>query len=226
MSSVKPLKRRRYSPQKRRAMILDHAAEVVISDGISGATMDRIAKSAGVSKSLIYAYFENSTELLKELLTRELRRLRRTQAQAAATTETFADMVRAVTHQYVAYIAESGLVLQRLQSEPSLNEGRDPTDYGRKDAVRFVAKIVSANFELPMDLAVAATDISFGIPATAGHFIETHQHDPNWVEDITVHMIMGAFEGVSRAYKEGKLNRKDVGSDSTDLHRVDGVATV
>lgn len=205
MSTPKPAKRRRFSPEKRRAMILDHAAEVIASEGVSAASMDRIARQAGVSKSLIYAYFENNAELLRELLQRELRRLRRLQAQAAETTSSFPDMVRAVTHQYIAYISERGLILQRLQSEPSLAEGRDPTDYGRRDAVRYVAKVVSANFDLPMDLAIACSDISFGIPAAAGHFIESGEQDAAWVEDITVHMIIGSVKAVIDAYESGTL---------------------
>jgi len=140
------------------------------------------------------------------LLQRELRRLRRLQAEAAAEANDFPAMVRAVTHQYVGYIAERGLILQRLQAEPSLAEGRDPTDYGRRDAVRYVAKVVAGAFHLPMDLAVACTDISFGIPAAAGHFMETTDHDAQWVEDITVEMIIGAITGVAKAYADnGRL---------------------
>lgn len=206
MTATKPAKRTRLSPEKRRAMILDHAAEVVAEDGVSAATMDRIARHATVSKSLLYAYFDNVTELLRELLQRELRRLRRLQAQAAGSTDNFPEMVRAVTHEYIEYIAERGLIIQRLQSEPSLAEGRDPTDYGRRDAVRFVAKVVAANFDLPMDLAIACTDISFGIPAAAGHFMEASDNDPQWVEDITVEMIIGSIAGVTKAYDEGRLS--------------------
>lgn len=205
MTSTKPAKRTRLSPQKRRSMILDHAAEVVAEEGVSAATMDRIARQANVSKSLLYAYFDNVTELLRELLQRELRRLRRLQAEAAGSTTDFAEMVRAVTHEYVEYISERGLILQRLQSEPSLAEGRDPTDYGRRDAVRFVAKVVASNFDMPMDLAVACTDISFGIPAAAGHFMEASDNDPKWVEDITVEMIIGSIMGVTEAYRTGRL---------------------
>lgn len=205
MTSTKPAKRTRLSPQKRRSMILDHAAEVVAEDGVSAATMDRIARQARVSKSLLYAYFDNVTELLRELLQRELRRLRRLQAEAAGSTTDFSDMVRAVTHEYVGYISERGLILQRLQSEPSLADGRDPTDYGRRDAVRFVAKVVAANFDLPMDLAIACTDISFGIPAAAGHFMESGDPDPQWVEDITVEMIIGSIRGVTDAHRDGRL---------------------
>lgn len=206
MSAPKRAKRTRLSPQKRRAMILDHAAVVVAEDGVKAATMDRIARQAQVSKSLLYAYFDNVSELMRELLQRELRRLRRKQAQAANEADDFRGMVRAVTHEYIDYIAERGLIIQRLQAEPSIAEGRDPTDYGRRDAVRFVAKVVSRNFDLPMDLAVACTDISFGIPAAAGHFMESADNDPKWVEDITVEMIAGSIEAVVEAYKKDRLS--------------------
>lgn len=212
MSDAKP-KRRRLSPHKRRALILDHAAEVVVSEGIGGATMERIARQAGVSKSLIYAYFDSVTELLRELNLRELKRLRRLQAEAAESTDSFEAMVRSVTHQYIGYIAEKGLILQHLQAEPSLNDGPDPTFYGRKDAVRYIAILAARNFDIPMELAIASSDISFGIPAAAGHLFETHPHDPLWVEDMTVHMILGAFEGISQAYKAGKVRSPSVTED-------------
>jgi AcrR family transcriptional regulator len=205
MPDASPKKRRRLSPHKRRAMILDHAAEVVVSEGIAGATMERIARKSDVSKSLIYAYFDNITELLRELNLRELRRLRHLQLEAAERSDTFEEMVRKVTHQYIGYIAESGLVLQQLQSEPHLNDGPDPTYYSRKNAVRYIAILASARFNMPMELALASSDISFGIPAAAGELFKTHPHDPVRVEDITVHMILGAFVGVSDAYKKGLI---------------------
>jgi AcrR family transcriptional regulator len=59
-------------PAKRR-QILDGARRVFLADGFDGASMNDIARVAGVSKGTLYVYFE-SKELLFEALIREERK--------------------------------------------------------------------------------------------------------------------------------------------------------
>ena len=59
--------RKRLAPEERQSSILDHAAEIVAAEGLAAVTMDRVAKAAGVSKSLVYVYFPSTTELLQNL---------------------------------------------------------------------------------------------------------------------------------------------------------------
>ena len=75
----RPPKRVRLAPEARQSLILDHAAEIVARDGVSALSMDSIGREAGISKSLVYNYFPNTTDLLRQLLQREWRRLRRLQ---------------------------------------------------------------------------------------------------------------------------------------------------
>ena len=67
-------------------------------------------------------------ELLRELFKREMKRLCRLQAAAAAKAVTFEELVRSVTHQYLKYFDERGLIIDRLQAEPSVSEMHDPTE--------------------------------------------------------------------------------------------------
>jgi TetR/AcrR family transcriptional regulator, fatty acid biosynthesis regulator len=185
--------RRRLSPEMRRTLILDHTAEMVARDGVASLSIDSIGREAGVSKSLVYAYFPNLTELLRELYRREMRRLRRAQRDAAAAATTFEQLVRSVTHVYLRYIDERGLIIERLQAEPSVSEMHDPTDFGREAAVDYLTEIVMAHFDLPPDIARAATDISFGLPASAGSYLHRHKLDLVTLEDLTVSMIIGSI---------------------------------
>lgn len=194
-----PAPRRRYSPEKRRALILDAAAELVGREGVSGLTAERIARHAGISKSLIYNYFPNITLLLQQLFERELRRLRRRQLEAAEQAESFEGLVRAVTHVYLEYIEQRGLIIERLQSEPSVAAIHDPTEYGRAAAVDYLARIVMRQFDLNEDMARAATDISLGLPATAGAYLLHPGMDRQQLEDITVTMILGSFAAIKAA---------------------------
>ena len=168
---------------------------------VSGGVLDRVAKAAGVSKSLVYVYFQSTTELLQNLLQRELKRLRRKQARAADNAHTFRELVRYVTHAYLAYIEERGLIIHRLQNEPSVAQGTgNPTDYNHDAAVMFLAEIVNDIFDIPMDLAIPASAISFGLPIAAGDYLDSKEVDLKTIEDLTVTMIIGCVEALQKNY--------------------------
>ena len=197
--ATKP-QRRRLSPEARRALILDHTAEIVAREGVAQLSIEQIGKEAGISKSLVYAYFPNLTELLRELYQREMRRLRRAQAAAAEGARTFEDLVRSVTHAYLSYMHERGLLVDRLQAEPSVSEMHDPTEFSRERAVDYLTEVVIAHFDLPRDIARAATDISFGLPASAGAYLHRSGMDLKTLEDLTVTMIIGAVARIKDEY--------------------------
>lgn len=193
MATLAAPRRTRLSPEKRRSLILDHTADIVARDGIALLSIEQIGREAGISKSLVYAYFPNLTELLRALYQRELRRLRRLQVDATSTANSFEALVRSITHVYLSYIKERGLIIERLQSEPSVSNMHDATEFSRDLAVDYLADIATAHFNLPPDIVRAATDISFCIPAAAGSYLHRHDLDLQTLEDLTVTMIVGTF---------------------------------
>lgn len=193
--------RTRLSPEVRKNLILDHAAEVVATEGVSALSMDRLGQKAGISKSLVYAYYPSMKELLQTLLKREYKSLRIRQSKAAEGAETFEQLVRQTTNTYLSYIEERGQILDRLAAEPSLSEHGDPTEYSRNTAVEFVAEIVHHHFGIDINIARTAVDISFGMPAAAGHYLTRHNVSRQTVEDITVAMMVGSIEGLQRNYE-------------------------
>ena len=204
--SAKP--KRRFSPKIRQSMILDAAADMVEKEGISQVTMERIAKHAGISKSLIYNYFESAESLLRELLERELSGLRKVQLNAAEEAETFEQLVRGITRAYLQYIANKGLLIERLQADRAISKTTDPTRFNRDVSVEYLAKIVNENFGLPLPIARTVTDISFGVPSAAGSYLLRHDIDMDELEDITVSMIIGTVNGVRDDYMVRKHKLK------------------
>lgn len=200
MELEQPKQQRRYSPEVRRSMILDNAAEIVNREGISNLSMEIISRNAGISKSLMYKYFDSLNDLLKELLERELESQRRLQFQAAEGANTFEELVKNITHQYLMYIDKRGLIIERLQSEPSISELHDPTDYGRTAAVEYLTPIVSKTFDMPLELARATTDISFGLPSAAGQYLLRREMTLDEVEQLASTMIIGTFMAVRDDY--------------------------
>ena len=200
MATAVKSQRRRLNPEARRALILDRTADIVAREGVAQLSVERIGKEAGISKSLVYAYFPNLTELLRELYQREMKQFRRLQSDAAATASTFEGLVRAITHVYLSYMHKRGQLIERLQAEPSVSEAHDPTDFSRDRAVDYLTAIVIRHFDLPPDIARAATDISFGLPASAGSYLLRGNLDLKTLEDLTVTMIIGTIVHVKDEY--------------------------
>lgn len=190
-------------------MILDETAELISQKGMSELSMEAIGQHADVSKSLMYKYFDSLQDLLKELLDRELTALRRLQDAAAERATTFEELVKGITHVYLSYIEERGLIIERLQADPSISKMHDPTDYQRTSAVEYLAEIVSKNFDMPMDIARAVTDISFGLPAAAGDYLLRSEIEREVIEELTVSMIIGTMSSVRFDYfaRKRKLKR-------------------
>ena len=203
MTSTEPIKksRIRLSPEARRSMLLDHTAQIIADEGVSAVTMDRLAKEANISKGLIYNYFPKVTNILQELLTREYKHLRSLQFEAAESAKTIEQLVRRVTKVYISYINDRGLIIDRLAMEPSVANSGDPTEYSRSAAVRYIAEIFHKSFDIEMDIAEAVVDISYGLPAAAGQYLQKHDGvDAQTIEDITVQMLLGSLEGVKKNY--------------------------
>ena len=199
MAELKKI-RTRLSPEKRKEMILDHAARFIAAEGVSALSMERLGKEAGISKSLVYAYYPSMTDLLQTLLQREYAILRQQQVVAANSADTFEQLVRRITRSYLGYIEERGLLLERLMAEPSVAALGDPTTYQRSAAVKHIAHIVADTFDLDLELAIPAVDISFGMPAAAGSYLIHNHADRQSIEDITVVMIVGSIEAITQNY--------------------------
>ena len=114
--------RTRKTPQARVEEILDAAVSLVLKDGVTRATMDRVAKEVGVSKGLMYAYFDNRLDLMQQVLKREQLTLAEKQRAAIQAADSFETMARD-THQInEVHEQRRGLLIQRLKADPAIGE--------------------------------------------------------------------------------------------------------
>ena len=67
--------RRRYAPrmvpEKRREQLIDAALNVIVEQGYEGVSIESIARTAGVTRPVIYDHFANLGRLLQALIERE-----------------------------------------------------------------------------------------------------------------------------------------------------------
>lgn len=181
--------RTRLAPEIRRDQILDHAGRIIASEGLNGVSMERIAREAGISKALIYAYFSNQTELLKDLLHRDLERIQGDQMAAATSARTFAELVRNTTHVALLEAERRGGLISLLLAEPSLDTVRT---HRHASNVRYLARRIAEEFAVTMPDALALTDIGLGLTMAAGDLIRKSGARREDIEDMTVSMIIGA----------------------------------
>src|SRR4051812_42174154 len=97
--------RRRLSREARRAELLD-AAEEVFAEAGADATFDRIAEHAGVTRSLLYTYFDSLESLYLECHRAAREELEHAQALAVLEVGTLEDRLRAGLRAYLRFVRE------------------------------------------------------------------------------------------------------------------------
>lgn len=90
-------------PERRRPMILDAAFGVFLEKGYEGASMEEIARRAGVSKPVVYSSFAGKDALFGELLRREEQRILEAIAVALPTELDEDDLEPAITEALCAF---------------------------------------------------------------------------------------------------------------------------
>ena len=195
---------RRLDPLVRKHMILDRVAALVAAEGVSAVTMDRVGREAEVSKPLVYAYFQNVTTLLQELLLRDQRRLWEEQTSAVSEAKDFDELIRLTTRTYLKHVEKSGMHIQRLMSEPSVAEAFKEREYERRQrVVDFLAREMARTLNVPRDIANLVTELSLGTTGAAGELISRGEVGRKKVEDLLVCLYKGNIAALREQYGKG-----------------------
>lgn len=92
--------------ERRKAQLLDCAAELFAEHGYAETRVADIVRRAGVAKGLFYWYFENKAALFTELVVENRERLRRAQVAAIDATATPLHQIRQGTEASLVFMAE------------------------------------------------------------------------------------------------------------------------
>lgn len=175
MGAAAPPRRRLRAPE-RREQVLDSAAEIVISSGLSALTMEAAAAAAGVSKPVVYAHFANAEELARAVAEREFSRLDAEVATRMASATTFHERLAAMTDPYLdAYLAPHSLFRTLVLDGTGSSSGGD-RDTGRIGAViGFLAAQIVAHYRIPKrDAGLAAAALYGGFEAISSYALVTN----------------------------------------------------
>jgi AcrR family transcriptional regulator len=123
--------RREDEKERRRAEILDAAEALYRQKGWPALTVEQVARSARLSRALVYVYFRDKEDLLFAIGERAMGMLRDRFVAAAATPASGMDQVEAIGRAYMGYAYEfphyfdfcSRFQSHSMTTDPSSNEG-------------------------------------------------------------------------------------------------------
>jgi AcrR family transcriptional regulator len=123
--------RREDEKERRRAEIIDAAEALYIKKGWPALTVEQVARSARLSRALVYVYFRDKEDLLFAVGERAMSLLHDRFKAAAATPASGMDQVEAIGRAYLGYAYEfphyfdfcSRFQSHSVATDPSSNEG-------------------------------------------------------------------------------------------------------
>jgi len=193
--------RRRLAPEARAAQILDVAARLLMDEGFTEVSMERMGREAGVSKALIYNYFPSRNDLLRALLEREVAALRQTQVREVAAAENFHDLVRRTTRLYIEHMQARGALLRKLWAEPAVARSMADDDLRRRDeAMHYFARRVMREYGLPRDVAMPAVDMQMAMTEAAAQHLSQSHDDVDFATDLCVTLLLGGLDALARKH--------------------------
>jgi AcrR family transcriptional regulator len=214
----RPMKSRKTKRQVvsefRRAEIIDAARAVFASKGFSAASMDDVARQAGLAKGTLYLYFKSKLEVYRAVLKEDIDLLNEGTLQRMDAARTLHDKIRAVVSFRMEYceqrrdfyrllLAESG----KLTAPPG-HTMREVREWMRKPIMRVADAIQTAVDEGELKPAdgkrIDPERISWSVADLTRGTIERRLLDDNRVPpehdiDFIVEFIWSAIAGSCKA---------------------------
>ena len=191
-------KRRRLSPNQRQREILDATYQLVLADGISNLTMEKIAREAGASKALLYSYFPNISGLLQQLYKRELGKLQAQQREVMESPHSFEDMVKQTASINRVNQNKRQLLIKRLEGDPSVRTAMSKADRrARTEVVKYLCDEITGSYDIPPNVAEEAVKLAlrYDEQGPVGHQKNTIDRDEIWGA-----MMVGAMQELQKRF--------------------------
>ena len=106
----------RTTPEVRRGLLLDVAESILAAQGSDALRMDNLARTAGVTRPVVYEHFSNRDDLIVALLERHGRRLSEGESQTHAIDASFPNFLIAATRAYLETALTHGPAMRALVS--------------------------------------------------------------------------------------------------------------
>jgi AcrR family transcriptional regulator len=195
--AVAKQQRKRLSPQLRRAQILDAAAQLVLEQGYLPLPIERLARTAGSSKALIYTYFPTQYDLFNTLLERELASLMTAGLNTASEVGDLQQAAVLCGMLYYEHVARSGPLLQILTADLYMSGHENERLVGECNALRQrLARLVHTTLKLPLREAHAAVEMMIAIPLESASLVFAGETPPEVGRQMCHTLLLSSLEAL------------------------------
>jgi len=198
-------RRRRLSRADRRAQLLDEAARLAVEQGVDAVTMEGVALGTGASKTLAYAYFANRTEILVELLERELGDLQRRALHRMQGATSVEHILRGAVGAWFDLVEERGALLGALLAAASVDTAFvDMRGEFLRGQEALYGGVMTDAFGVPAeDAAALAAILLAGLGGALERWVATGEPRHRY-EDTYVAVVLAAAEHLGRGATGGR----------------------
>lgn len=192
-----PTKRRRLTPEVRRASIMDAAAELIAKQGFLPLSIEALAQLAGTSKALIYAYFPTQYDLFNALLEREIAELANAGVETASRVDDLEQAAVLSAMLYFERIAQSGPLLHILLTDLYMAGHIDSksTESGNAMLQRLI-RLARTSLKLSRKEILAAIEMIAAVPEEAGSLAFHKELDASVAREICHTLMLSSLQAL------------------------------
>lgn len=184
-------------PDVRKAEILDSAARLVVEQGYLPLPIEQLARAAGTSKALIYAYYPTQYALFNALLDRELRSLALAGLDTASRVGDLEQAAVLCAMMYFEHVARSGPLLHILMTDLYMAGHIEPRLAGELDEfVKRLMQLAAKSLPLNEQELEAALEMVAAIPEESGRLVFHGEIDHAAARQICHELIVSSLKAL------------------------------
>jgi len=189
---------KRMGSELRRDQLLDAAARLIVVQGFLPLPIEGLARSAEVSKALIYVHFPTQYDLANAILAREIDALFASGLDAASRGEDLEKVAVECAAIYFEHVRLRGPLLNIILSDLYMARRYDREIIRRRDAImRRLVRLARHRISLPVNEIVAGLNIILAIPEEAGGLAFLGEVDTPLARDMCRMLTVSAIKGLA-----------------------------
>jgi AcrR family transcriptional regulator len=202
VSTVTTAKRKRMPRAERMRQMVEVAEQVFSARGYAAASMDEIAELVGVSKPMLYEYFNSKEGLLLACIRESRSVLREATEQATVGAATAEDALRRGLLAFFVFIRERREAWSLLRHEMALigTPAADEVEETRRQQTDLIAALMSGYFDSGDDLrAEAAAEFVVGACERLAIWCERHDEvSPEMATEYAMDVLWSGLRSRAR----------------------------
>jgi AcrR family transcriptional regulator len=192
-----PPKSRRLSPEARRVEILEAAARLVVEQGYLPLALEQLARCAGTSKALIYAYFPTQYALFNALLDREVDGLRVGGLETASQVQDLDQAIVLCGMLYFEHVARNGPLLNILMTDLYMAGHFDlQQEQARSLIMGRLKRLAEQTLPLSEQEIYAAIEMMAAIPEEAGRLVFHKELDQTTARQVCHGLLVSSLKAL------------------------------